>query len=111
MSPTICPSLIVSGHQAWDGTRTPPSKKSPLPPRKIVSAKPQPGGGLCDIGPLSAMQTTSVFSAIPSSLSFAINLPTKGSILPSNPSCNKLRDVETFFGFGRKDASMGQLAT
>ena len=32
------------GHHACAGTRTPPSRKSPLPPRKMVSDMPGTGG-------------------------------------------------------------------
>ena len=80
------PSSIIPGHHANAGTRTPPSVKSPLPPRYIMGSMPQPAGGLCTIGPLSAMATKSVFSAMPSSLSSFMTLPTNASSFGKEPA-------------------------
>ena len=63
------------------------------------------------MGPLSAMATTRVFSAMPSSLSLSISSPMKGSMLHSRPACRLLLEMEHFFMLGRKLLSIGQLAT
>jgi len=107
MSPGIWPASIVLGHQAWATTRTPPSRKSPFPPRKIVSAMPTPGGGLWDIGPLSAMATTRVFSAMPSSSSLATSRLTKGSTLHCSTSWRRLRATEHFGSLGMNEPRFG----
>jgi hypothetical protein len=77
----------------------------------MVSAKPAPGGGLCDIGPLSACAITSVFSAMPSSSSVSMSFPKNTSTLYWRPSPSRLRLAVRFIGLGMKEVSSGQVAT
>ncbi len=69
-----------------------------------------PGGPLCTIGPLSAIRTTSVFSAMPSLLSSLIKAPIRTSSgVISSAVTPPL--VVSFFGEGRKEPSAGHHAT
>ncbi len=77
----LWPGVIEPGQVAINGTRTPPSVKSPLPPRNIPSPRPAPAGGLWVMGPLSAMAIMSVFSAIPSSSKVLRSAAISGSMM------------------------------
>ena len=107
MSPTTWGSM-TPGHQAKAGVRTPPSVKSPLPPRYSMGSIPQPGGGLWTMGPLSAMATNRVFSAMPRAFSSSITWPTNASTAGKAPA-TFIPATERFGASGfRKLRKLGQ---